>query len=306
MSASILSSLARSDLQEAYAACRRVAHRYGANFSVGFRFLPRAKRDAVYASYAFCRYVDDVVDETPGAPGLDVRERIDEWEKELDRCYAGNPTRPVTLALADTVSRYPIPKSAFAGLIEGCRMDLVKNRYADFEELMAYSELVATTISTMSLAIFGYRGDSAVERGRDLATAFQLTNILRDVGDDLGKDRIYLPQDELLRFGVTEADLKARRMTKEFSELMRFQVQRVRDYYRRAEPLLSMIAADTKRCTCLMGSVYYRVLERIEASGYRVFGRRLGLSFGEKLGLVARTYLEKSPSWTNMSRRSRA
>jgi phytoene synthase len=292
-----------TDLRDAYAECRRVAHRYGANFSVGFRFLPRAKRDAVYASYAFCRYVDDVVDERPGA---DVRDRIDEWERELERCYAGSPTRAVTLALSDTVSRYPIPKAAFAGLIAGCRMDLVKKRYTDFEELMVYSELVATTISTMSLAIFGYRGETAVERGRDLATAFQLTNILRDVGEDLEKDRIYLPQDELSRFGVSEEDLKARKVTPQFSELMRFQVQRVRDCYHRAEPLLSMIAEDTRRCTCLMGSVYYRVLERIEASGYSVFGRRLGLSFGEKVGLVARTYLEKSPSWVNMSRRRTA
>jgi phytoene synthase len=292
-----------NDLAEAYAACRRVAHRYGANFSVGFRFLPRAKRDAVYASYAFCRFVDDVVDESPGA---DVRERIDEWERELDRCYQGRPTRLATRALADTVSRYPIPKAAFTGLIEGCRMDLVKKRYADFDELMVYSELVATTISTMSLAIFGYRDDAAVERGRDLATAFQLTNILRDVGEDLEKDRIYLPQDELSLFGVREADLKARRITPEFRELMRFQVQRVRDRYHRAEPLLAMIAVDARRCTCLMGSVYYRVLERIEESGYSVFGRRLGLSFGEKARLVARTYLEKSPTWTNMSRRSTA
>jgi phytoene synthase len=291
------------DLRGAYAECRRVARRYGANFSVGFRFLPRAKRDAVYASYAFCRFVDDVVDENPGA---DVRERIDEWEKELVRCYEGRPTRRVTLALADTVARYPIPMAAFAGLIEGCRMDLVKKRYASFEELMVYSELVATTISTMSLAIFGYRGESAVERGRDLATAFQLTNILRDVGEDLEKDRIYLPQDELFRFGVREQDLKASKLTPEFSAFMKFQVHRVREHYHRAEPLLSMIADDARRCTCLMGSVYYRVLERIEESGYRVFGRRLGLSFGEKLALVARTYLESSPSWVNMGRRSTA
>jgi phytoene synthase len=287
------------DLRDAYAQCRRVAHRYGANFSVGFRFLPRAKRDAVYASYAFCRFVDDAVDETPGA---DVRERIDEWERELDRCYEGRPTRPVTLALADAVSRYPVPKSAFGGLIEGCRMDLVKTRYQSFEELMVYSDLVATTISTMSLAIFGYRGEAAIDRGRDLATAFQLTNILRDVGDDLEKDRIYLPQDELSRFGVREEDLKARKLTPEFASFMEFQVQRVRDHYQRAEPLLSLIAEDATRCTCLMGSVYYRVLERIEESGYRVLGERIGLGLGEKLGLVARTYWEKSPSWTNPGR----
>lgn len=290
-----------TDLREAYALCQRVAHRYGANFSVGFRFLPRKKRDAVYASYAFCRFVDDVVDENPGA---DVRERIDRWERELDRAYAGDPTHPITVALADTVARYPVPRSAFAGLIEGCRMDLVKHRYRDFEELMVYSDLVATTISTMSLAIFGYRNQAAVARGRDLATAFQLTNIVRDVGEDIGKDRIYLPQDELERFGVTEDALRAKEVTPEFSELMRYQIQRVRDYYRKAEPLLEMIEPDARRCTCLMGSVYYRVLDRIESSGYRIFGRRIGLSFAQKIGIVLRTYLEKSPSWMNMDPRS--
>jgi 15-cis-phytoene synthase len=293
--------LSETDLREAYALCRRVAHRYGANFSVGFRFLPRAKRDAVYASYAFCRFVDDVVDENPGA---DVRERIDRWEEELARAYAGSPTRPITVALADTVARYPIPQAAFAGLIEGCRMDLVKKRYRDFEELMVYSDLVATTISTMSLAIFGYRDQGAVSRGRDLATAFQLTNILRDVGEDVDKDRIYLPQDELERFGVTEEDLRAKRATPAFCELMRFQIQRVRARYRSAEPLLAMVEPDARRCTCLMGSVYYRVLDRIEASGYRIFERRIGLTLLEKTGIVLRTYLEKAPSWMNMDVRS--
>ncbi len=290
-----------TDLRDAYALCRRVAHRYGANFSVGFRFLPRSKRDAVYASYAFCRFVDDVVDENPGA---DVRERIDRWEQELDRAYAGAPTHPITVALADTVARYPIPQAAFSGLIEGCRMDLVKRRYRDFEELMVYSDLVATTISTMSLAIFGYRDEVAVSHGRELATAFQLTNILRDVGEDIGKDRIYLPQDELARFGVAEGDLRAKRVTHEFAELMRFQVQRVRDHYRRAEPLLEVIQPDSRRCTCLMGSVYYQVLDRIESSGYRIFERRIGLTLVEKVGIVLRTYLDKSPSWMNMDRRS--
>jgi phytoene synthase len=290
-----------TDVREAYALCRRVAHRYGANFSVGFRFLPRGKRDAVYASYAFCRFVDDVVDENPDA---DVRERIDRWERELENAYAGEPTHPIGVALADTVARYPIPRSSFAGLIEGCRMDLVKKRYRDFEELMVYSDLVATTISTMSLAIFGYRNEAAVSRGRDLATAFQLTNILRDVGEDVGKDRIYLPQDELERFGVTEGDLRAKRVTPEFAELMRFQIQRVRALYRKAEPLLEMIEPDARRCTCLMGSVYYHVLDRIETSGYRIFGKRIGLSLAEKVGIVLRTYLEKSPGWTNMTGRS--
>lgn len=294
---------AGAGLERAYALCRRVAHRKGPNFSVGFRFLPRAKRDAVYATYAFCRFVDDAVDEGPRGG---VRERIEAWEEELERCYAGRPTRPVTVALADTIERYPIPKSAFSGLIEGCRMDLVKNRYADFDELMVYSDLVATTISTMSLAIFGYEDEAAVDRGRDLATAFQLTNILRDVGEDIAKDRVYLPQNEMARFGVSDDDLRARRITPAFAELMSFQVRRVRELFHRAEALLDLIDRDARRCTCLMGSVYSRVLDRIEASGFEIFDRRVGLSLADKIALVARTYWKRSPSWVRVRSVERA
>jgi phytoene synthase len=284
-------------LADAYALCRRVTHRYGPNFSVGFRFLPNPKRQAVYAAYAFCRFVDDIVDEEPSR---DVRARVDRWEAELERCYQGAPTHPITVALADAATRYPIPKEAFAGLIEGCRMDLVKKRYQTYQELLVYSELVATTISTMSLSIFGYQDDAAIERGRDLATAFQLTNILRDVGEDAAeKDRIYLPQEELARFGVAERELKDRRATSAFTELMRFQVQRVRELYRQAEPLLDLIEPDSRRCTSLMGAVYSRILERIEELGYPVLKRRVGLSLASKLGLVARASLSSRPTWTD-------
>jgi phytoene synthase len=282
-------------IEEAYALCRRVAHRYGPNFSVGFRFLPRAKRRAVYATYAFCRFVDDIVDEEPGA---DVNQRVDRWEQELERCYRGAPTHPITVALADACTHYPIPKESFAGLIEGCRMDLVKTRHETYQELLVYSDLVATTISAMSLAIFGYRDRAAVERGRDLATAFQLTNILRDVGEDAAeKDRIYLPRDELHRFGVSEDDLKTRRASPAFEKLMRFQVERAREFYRCAEPLLDLIEPDCRRCTSLMGAVYCRILEKIEEEGYPVLTRRIGLSLANKLGLVAGAMVSSRPTW---------
>jgi len=283
------------ELEKAYALCRRVAHRHGPNFSVGFRFLPRAKRQAVYATYAFCRFVDDLVDENPNT---DVRERVDRWEEELERCYRGAPTHSITVALADAASCFPIPKESFARLIEGCRMDLVKKRYATYHELLVYSDLVATTISTMSLSIFGYRDPAAMERGRELATAFQLTNILRDVGEDAAeKDRIYLPQEELHRFGVTEQELKRRRATSAFVELMRFQVERVRGLYRRAEPLLDLIEPDCRRCTSLMGAVYCRILEKIGEEGYPVLQRRIGLSLTNKLGLVTGAMVSSRPSW---------
>ena len=285
-------------IEEAYALCRRVAHRSGPNFSVGFRFLPRAKRQAVYATYAFCRFVDDVVDEDPHGNDRDIRRRVDRWEEELDRCYGGKPTHPITVALADAASRYPIPKESFTGLIEGCRMDLVKTRYATYRELLVYSDLVATTISNMSLAIFGYRDRTALERGRDLATAFQLTNILRDVGEDaVEKDRIYLPQEELRRFNVAEDELRRGETTPAFQALMRFQVERVREFYRRAEPLLELIEPDCRRCTSLMGAVYCRILEKIEEEGYPVLTRRVGLSLAEKLGLVTGALVSSRPSW---------
>jgi phytoene synthase len=259
--------------------------------------LAQPKRDAVYAAYAFCRFVDDVVDENPNAAAKDINERIDQWEAELDRCYQGSPTHPITVALSDAAARYPLPKESFSGLIEGCRMDLVKKRYANYEELLVYSDLVATTISTMSLAIFGYRDDAAIERGRDLATAFQLTNILRDIGEDTHKDRIYLPQDELARFGVTEPDIMGKKMTAGFIELMRFQVERVRDLYHRAAPLLDMIEPDARRCTSLMGTVYYRILNKIEKKSYRIYDGRVGLSLVGKVGLVARAFMTKKPTW---------
>src|ERR1043165_2377632 len=137
---------------------RGVAHRYGANFSVGFRFLPRVKRRAVYAAYAFCRWADDIADE----PGDDVLRRLDQWKAELDRCYAGQPPHAIAVALADALQHFAIPKSAFVALIDGCRQDVVKHRYETFDELLHYCELVATSISDISLKIFGYRTDAAI------------------------------------------------------------------------------------------------------------------------------------------------
>lgn len=284
-----------SGLSEAYALCRRVAHRFGPNFSVGFRFLPKPKREAVYVAYAFCRFADDIVDENPGA---DARARIDRWEQELERCYEGKPSHPITVALADVAERFPVPKAAFGGLIRGCRMDLEKKRYGTFDELLVYSDLVATTISTISLSIFGYRDPAAVDRGRDLATAFQLTNILRDVGEDARRNRVYLPQDELSRFGVREEDLIRKDPPPPFIELMRFQVARVNDLYRRAEAVLDLIEPDSRRCTALMGAVYHRVLKRIEELGYPVLSLKVQLTLAGKLALIGRALASSKPTWS--------
>ena len=135
-------------VDESYACCRGIAHRSGANFSVGFRFLPRRKRRAVYAAYAFCRWADDIADEPRQAADSPVLQRLDEWEQELERCYAGNPTHPITIALADALHYFAIPRSAFVALIDGCRQDTVKTRYETFDELLRYCDLVASSISS--------------------------------------------------------------------------------------------------------------------------------------------------------------
>ncbi|HVR43052.1 MAG TPA: squalene/phytoene synthase family protein [Thermoanaerobaculia bacterium] len=278
----------RGDVAEAYAFCRAITHRHGANFSVGFRFLPKEKRRAVWAAYAWCRRADDIADE----PGSDVAERLDAWQAELDCCYAGAPQHPITIALADSLRRFAIPKSAFVALIDGCRQDMVKSRYATFEELLHYCDLVASSISEVSLSIFGYRTEAAKEYGRNLSTALQLTNVTRDVGDDLDRDRIYIPAEEMERFGVSERDLVERRKTPAVEALIRFQVERATGWFRAAEPLLGELAFDARFPTLLMGSVYARVLAKIRREPFAPLERRVSLSFGEKLGVVAGRLLQ--------------
>jgi phytoene synthase len=275
---------------EAYDFCRAIAHRYGANFSVGFRFLPRAKRRAVYAAYAFCRWADDIADEDDDgrAPEASVTERLDAWQIELDHCYANQPSHPITVALADALQHFAIPKSAFAALIAGCRQDLVKHRYETFDELLHYCELVATSISDISLAIFGYRTAAAVGHGRNLATALQLTNVTRDVGDDLARGRIYLPAEELRQFGVREEELTGNVESDRLRRLIEFQIDRAEGYFRAAEPLLGELSADARFPVILMGGVYATVLARLRHDPLSVLRRRLSLSRMEKTMVVLR------------------
>jgi len=210
-------------VDDAYDLCRTIAHKHGANFSVGFRFLPPVKRRAVYAAYAFCRIADDIADEEAGweaaarlsAPSLpstgDTTARrlhaLNAWQRELDAAYEGRPSHPITIALADALQHFAIPKSAFVALLDGCRQDMVKTRYETFDELLQYCDYVASSISDISLAIFGYRSEKALEYGRKLSTALQLTNVTRDIGDDVTRDRIYVPAEELRAAGVSEREL---------------------------------------------------------------------------------------------------
>jgi 15-cis-phytoene synthase len=283
------------NVDAAYRECRAIAHKHGANFSVGFRFLPPVKRRAVYAAYAYCRLADDIADEDPSLilpkPTTDHRQpttlqALASWQGELEACYDGRPTHPVTIALADALRHFAIPKSAFIALLDGCRQDVVQSRYETFDELLRYCELVAASISDISLAIFGYRSPGALEHGRSLSTALQLTNITRDVGDDLARDRIYLPQEELRHFGVSERDLVERVESDRVRSLIEFQILRAEQYFHQAEPLLKELSFDARFPTLLMGGIYATVLAKLRKDPLMAIRRRVSLTPLQKVLVV--------------------
>ncbi len=206
-----------------------------------------------------------------------MRIRRSGQQQEVEAAYAGRPGRPETRALAECLPRFPIPKQAFLGLIEGCRWDLERRRYPDFAELERYCELVAVTICDLSLAIFGVVDSQAPLLGRNLAMALQLTNVCRDVGEDTERDRVYLPLDELERFGVGVDDLFARRASPAFRELLSFEVERARGYFRAANGLPEAVERDARLGVRLMGTIYARILDCIGSDPAAVLTHRVCL-----------------------------
>jgi 15-cis-phytoene synthase len=273
------------NVDDAYDYCRALTHKHGGNFSVGFRFLPAVKRRAVYAAYAFCRVADDLADE-----GSDSVEQkliaLDAWQAELEAAYAGKPAHVITIALADALQHFAIPKSAFVALLDGCRQDLVKTRYETFAELLHYCDLVATSISDISLSIFGYRSEQALAYGRNLSTALQLTNVTRDIGDDVTRDRIYIPAEELRQFEVDEREIFGRVENDRMRRLVEFQIARAERYFREAEPLLRELAFDARFPTLLMGGVYATVLGKLRKDPLLAVRSRLSLSLVQKLLVI--------------------
>jgi phytoene synthase len=267
-----------------------LARRSGSNFYYAFLFLPRRKREAMYALYAFCRTVDDAVDQGGGSPG-DQRRVLAEWRAELRRAYLGRPTQPIAVRLAEVIRDFPIPREHLEAILDGVEMDIDKRRYATFEELYEYCYRVAAAVGLASIEIFGYSDLRARDYAVNLGIALQVTNILRDLRTDAERGRIYLPLDELRRFGYSEDDLLRGRYTQAYFELMRFQADRTHAYYRAARAALPR--ADRRRLAAaeIMGVIYRALLRAIEARRFRVFERRIRLSTPRRLALAAGVYL---------------
>ncbi|MGH7166706.1 MAG: presqualene diphosphate synthase HpnD [Nitrospiraceae bacterium] len=279
-------------LTEAQRYCTHVTKQSGSNFYYSFLFLPRSRREAMYTVYAFCREVDSAVDDAP--PGSDPMEQLRRWRAELAAAYQGTPTERVTVSLAEHARRLEIPRDYFEELIKGVEMDLTHRRYATFDDLYRYCYRVASVVGLICLKVFGTRSPLASEYAVNLGLAFQLTNILRDLGTDAERGRIYLPQEDLARFRYPEADLLARRYSPGFDDLMRFECARARDYYRKARVAVEALpAADRRALTVaeIMRGVYTSILDRIEHSGYRVFGPRISLPSPYRLAIAAGVWL---------------
>jgi phytoene synthase len=245
------------------------------SFYYSFSFLPRRKRNALKTVYAFCRTTDDIVDNVQ-----DVNSKIEvlrKWRNELELGLTGKSTYQILNQLSDITKKFRIPVIHFYELLKGVEMDLVKNRYETFDELKEYCYLVASTVGLMSLGIFGHRNERTKEYAVNLGIALQLTNIIRDVGIDAKYGRVYIPQEDLRRFGYTEAELYSSRYSKQFKELMEFEAQRAEEYFLKAKESLPTEDRRVMFAAKIMERIYYHTLLRIEEADYNVFDKKVAL-----------------------------
>ena len=269
--------------------CQQKSSQSGSSFYYSFLFLPKERRRAITALYAFCREVDDAVDEP--AEASVAQAKLAWWRSEVAQLYAGNPQHPVTRALAPLIEPFNIERARLEDIMDGMEMDLLQSRYLDYANLRVYCHRVAGVVGILAAGIFGYRNSQTLEYAAKLGLAFQLTNIIRDVGEDARINRIYLPMDELKQFNVTAADILNARQTENFARLMTFQGERAQRCYEEAMALLPAEDRKTQRTGLIMAAIYRTLLEEIAADGYQVLKQRTSLPPLRKLWLAWKTWV---------------
>ena len=274
-------------LREAERACAGLARREAKNFYWGFIALPRERRNAIYALYGFARQVDDEVDR----PGAGAEAGLAEQRRRLRACLAGDRGDPVMVVLGQAVERYGIPAAELEALIDGVEMDLRRRRYETWVDLQSYCRLVASMVGRMCVRIFGFRDAKALEHADELGLALQLVNILRDVAEDAAMDRVYLPAEELRRFGVADADLLAGSPGPGWEPFVRFQSDRARSLYASGLGVCDYIPSSSAACVRTMAGIYRRILDRIEADPRRPLRERISLSTAAKLRVALGSWL---------------
>ena len=269
--------------------CQQKAAASGSSFYYSFLFLPPERRRAITALYAFCREVDDVVDETEDLQLAATK--LAWWRAEVANFAAGKAQHPVTKALAPFQERFSISVEKLNQIVDGMEMDLTQTRYLDWPGLERYCYHVASVVGLLAAGIFGYRDARTLDYARELGIAFQLTNIIRDVGEDARKNRIYLPMEDLKRFGVPAADILNARETPQFGKLIEFQTQRARGYYEKAFGALPASDRKAQRPGLVMAAIYRTLLKEIQADGYQVLDRRTSLTPIRKLWIASWTWM---------------
>ena len=271
--------------------CKQKAAQSGSSFTVSFIFLPKAQRNAMTALYAFCREVDDVVDECTDYTVAQAK--LNWWKSEVQNLYANTPQHPITKALQPFVQQFNLTQEHFLEIIDGMEMDLKFNRYEDFKQLQLYCYRVASVIGLLSASIFGFKNRKTLKYAHDLGMAFQLTNIIRDVGEDARRGRIYLPLDELRKANVSEDDILQSRETPAVKELIEYQIERAESYYDKALRELPAEDAKQQRTGLMMAAIYRTLLREIKAdSAEKVLNSKTSLPPLRKLMLAARTYFK--------------
>jgi 15-cis-phytoene synthase len=267
------------------------------NFYYAFVFLPKKKREAIFAAYAFSRHTDDIIDDAPSPD--QAKHDIDIWRNELHACYDGSPTHPIAINLQSTLQDFAIPKEHFIALIDGVEMDLTKNRYETFDELYQYCYRVASVVGLICIEIFGYTNPKTKDYAVNLGLALQLTNIMRDVNTDYLQNRIYLPTEDFEKFSYTQEDLAGQHYNPKFVKLMAFQATRAHHYYQEAARLLPPEDQSQLFPAEIMGKIYAGLLTQIEKADYNIFDSKIRLSNPHKLGIALKYWMG---SWVKSKR----
>ena len=280
---------------DAHSYCTRKTKDSGSNFYYSFLFLPRPRREAMYTVYTLCHELDAAVDHPPD--GVDPYDQLAQWRREIEAAYQGLPQYPVTISLADHARKLGIPQDYFQELITGMEMDLTIKRYATFEELYPYCYRVASIVGLICLKVFGTMDPRARDYAVNLGVAFQLTNIMRDVGADAERDRIYVPQEDLARFGCSEEQILTKTSSPEFIRLMEFQATRAHDYYRKAQTVYNGLSSADRQSLLsaeIMRAIYFNLLTRIEHARFAVFASRIRVPSFRRLTLALAAWVRQS------------
>ncbi len=298
----------KSDLEKAYEYCESVTKLHAKSFYFAAKFLPKHKRRAVYPIYAFCRHVDDEIDEIGEGSEAEAIEAVERWRKNLEEIYPQMNTDKhrsenkhqksktenqdkVFLAWKDLLKKYKISQNLPLELIQGVLMDTKIKRYETFDELYVYCYRVASTVGLMSSEILGYVDKVALEYAEAMGIAMQLTNILRDIKEDAAIGRIYLPKEDLRRFKISEEQIFANKFDENFAEMMKFQVARAREFYAKGEKGIALLSKDSRFTVLLAARIYAKILDEIEKQNYNIFTKRAHTTKSQKILSIPKIWL---------------